>query len=203
MDLFYIVDLAGVFVFAISGALAAREKKLDLFGVFIIAFVTGLGGGTLRDMMMGRTPVFWMQAPIYVGMIFGGTFFAIIFRKKMHYLRKSLLLFDTIGIAFFSIIGTEIALSFSYDLHPIIVISIAAMSACFGGVIRDILCNEIPIIFHKEIYATPCVTGSLVYLGLREINLFDDYISSFIAIAFIIAFRLFAIKRSLELPKIN
>ncbi|CEN39343.1 trimeric intracellular cation channel family protein [Capnocytophaga cynodegmi] len=203
MDLFYIVDLAGVFVFAISGALAAREKKLDLFGVFIIAFVTGLGGGTLRDVMMGRTPVFWMQAPIYVGMIFGGTFFAIIFRKKMHYLRKSLLLFDTIGIAFFSIIGTEIALSFSYDLHPIIVISIAAMSACFGGVIRDILCNEIPIIFHKEIYATPCVSGSLVYLGLREINLFDDYISSFIAIAFIIAFRLFAIKRSLELPKIN
>lgn len=203
MDLFYIVDLAGVFVFAISGALAAREKKLDLFGVFIIAFVTGLGGGTLRDVMMGRTPVFWMQAPIYVGMIFGGTFFAIIFRKKIHYLRKSLLLFDTIGIAFFSIIGTEIALSFSYDLHPIIVISIAAMSACFGGVIRDILCNEIPIIFHKEIYATPCVTGSLVYLGLREINLFDDYISSFIAIAFIIAFRLFAIKRSLELPKIN
>lgn len=203
MDLFYIVDLAGVFVFAISGALAAREKKLDLFGVFIIAFVTGLGGGTLRDVMMGRTPVFWMQAPIYVGMIFGGTFFAIIFRKKIHYLRKSLLLFDTIGIAFFSIIGTEIALSFSYDLHPIIVISIAAMSACFGGVIRDILCNEIPIIFHKEIYATPCVTGSLVYLGLREINLFDDYISSFIAIAFIIAFRLFAIKRSLELPKID
>ncbi|ATA90094.1 trimeric intracellular cation channel family protein [Capnocytophaga stomatis] len=203
MDLFYIVDLAGVFVFAISGALAAREKKLDLFGVFIIAFVTGLGGGTLRDVMMGRTPVFWMQAPIYVGMIFGGTFFAIIFRKKMHYLRKSLLLFDTIGIAFFSIIGTEIALSFSYDLHPIIVISIAAMSACFGGVIRDILCNEIPIIFHKEIYATPCVLGSLFYLGLREVNFFDDYISSFVAIAFIIVFRLFAIKRSLELPKIN
>lgn len=203
MDLFYIVDLAGVFVFAISGALAAREKKMDLFGVFIIAFVTGLGGGTLRDVMMGRTPVFWMQAPIYVGMIFGGTFFAIIFRKKIHYLRKSLLLFDTIGIAFFSIIGAEIALSFSYDLHPIIIISIAAMSACFGGVIRDILCNEIPIIFHKEIYATPCVLGSLVYLGLRELSFFDDYISSLVAIAFIIVFRLYAIKFSLELPKIN
>ncbi|MDO4230123.1 MAG: TRIC cation channel family protein, partial [Capnocytophaga sp.] len=69
MNLFYIVDLAGVFVFAISGALAAREKRLDLFGIFIIAFVTGLGGGTLRDVMLGRTPVFWMQAPIYVGMI--------------------------------------------------------------------------------------------------------------------------------------
>lgn len=203
MDLFYIVDLAGVFVFAISGALAAREKKMDLFGVFIIAFVTGLGGGTLRDVMMGRTPVFWMQAPIYVGMIFGGTFFAIIFRKKIYYLRKSLLLFDTIGIAFFSIIGAEIALSFSYDLHPIIIISIAAMSACFGGVIRDILCNEIPIIFHKEIYATPCVLGSLVYLGLRELSFFDDYISSLVAIAFIIVFRLYAIKFSLELPKIN
>lgn len=203
MDLFYVVDLAGVFVFAISGALAAREKKLDLFGVFIIAFVTGLGGGTLRDVMMGRTPVFWMQAPIYVGMIFGGSAFAVIFRKKIHYLRKSLLLFDTIGIAFFSIIGTEIALSFSYELHPVIVISIAAMSACFGGVIRDILCNEIPVIFHKEMYATPCVAGSILYLALREFSLFDDYVASLIAIAFIILFRLFAIKFSLELPKLR
>lgn len=203
MDLFYFVDLAGVFVFAISGALAAREKRLDLFGIFIIAFVTGLGGGTLRDVMLGRTPVFWMQAPIYVGMIFGGTIFTIIFRKKIHYLRKSLLLFDTIGIAFFSIIGTEIALSFSYELHPVIIISIAAMSACFGGVIRDILCNEIPVIFHKEIYATPCVLGSLMYLGLRELHLFDDYFSSLVAIAFIIIFRLYAIKYSLELPKVN
>ncbi len=203
MDLFYVVDLAGVFVFAISGALAARERRLDLFGVSIIAFVTGLGGGTLRDVMMGRTPVFWMQAPIYVGMIFGGASFAVIFRKKIHYLRKSLLLFDTIGIGFFSIIGTEIALSFSYELHPIIVISIAAMSACFGGVIRDILCNEIPIIFHKEMYATPCVAGSLLYLGLRELSLFSDYVSSLIAIAFIIVFRIYAIKFSLELPKVR
>lgn len=203
MDLFYIVDLAGVFVFAISGALAAREKRLDLFGVFIIAFVTGLGGGTLRDVMMGRTPVFWMQAPIYVGMIFGGASFAIIFRKKIHYLRKSLLLFDTIGIGFFSIIGTEIALSFSYELHPVIVVSIGAMSACFGGVIRDILCNEIPIIFHREMYATPCVAGSLLYLALRELHFFSDYVSSLIAIAFIIIFRIYAIKYSLELPKIR
>lgn len=202
MDLFYAVDLAGVFVFAISGALAAREKKMDLFGIFIIAFVTGLGGGTLRDVLLGRTPVFWMQSPIYVAMIFGGTLFAIIFRNKIHYLRKSLLLFDTIGIAFFTIIGTEIALSFSYELHPTIVVSIGVMSACFGGVIRDILCNDIPVIFHKEIYATPCVVGSLMYLGLKELPFFHDYIS-LITIVFIIAFRIYAIKKSLELPKIG
>lgn len=202
MDLFYVVDLVGVFVFAISGALAAREKKLDLFGIFVISFVTGLGGGTLRDVIMGRTPVFWMKDPTYVAMIFGGMTFAILFRNKIHYLRKSLLLFDTIGIGFFTIIGTEIALTYSFDFHPIIVVSVGVMSACFGGVIRDILCNEIPVIFHKEIYATPCLAGSFIYLGLREIGIFNDYIS-LIAILTIIIFRLYAIKYSLSLPKIK
>lgn len=200
MSLFYIVDLAGVFVFAISGTLAAREKKLDLFGMFIISFVTGLGGGTLRDVIMGRTPVFWMKDPMYVGMIFGGMIFAILLRRKIHYLRKSLLLFDTIGIGFFTIIGTEIALSFPFEFSPAIIVGIGLMSACFGGVIRDILCNEIPVIFHKEMYATPCLLGSVIYLGLREIDFFNDYIS-FIAILAIIIFRLYAIKYSLSLPK--
>ena len=151
---------------------------------------------------MGRTPAFWMKDPTYVAMIFGGMLFAIIFRNKIHYLRKSLLLFDTIGIGFFTIIGTEIALSFPFDFHPSIIISIGVMSACFGGVIRDILCNEIPVIFHKEIYATPCIVGSLIYLGLREIPFFNDYIS-LIAILAIIIFRLYAIKYSLSLPKVD
>ncbi|WP_372472758.1 trimeric intracellular cation channel family protein [Capnocytophaga sp. ARDL2] len=202
MDIFYIVDLIGVFVFAISGALAARDKKLDLFGIFIIAFVTGLGGGTLRDVMLGRTPVFWMQAPVYVSIVFLGFLFAVIFRKKKHHFKKPLLVFDTIGIAFFTIIGTEIALSFHYPLHYTIVVAIGVMSACFGGVIRDILCNEIPIIFHKEIYAIPCVLGSLMFVGIKEISFLHEY-TSLISILFIIVFRYIVIKKSLELPKID
>lgn len=200
MDFFFIVDLVGVFVFAISGALAGREKKLDLFGIFIIAFVTALGGGTLRDMMIGRTPVFWMKEPIYFAMIFFGALFALVLQNKIHYLRKSLLLFDTIGLAFFTILGAEIALSF--NLHPVVVISVATMTACFGGVIRDILCNEIPVIFHREIYATACVVGSIVYLGLKEIGFMSDYIY-LVAIAVIIAIRLLAVKYAFELPKVR
>ncbi|WGU67781.1 trimeric intracellular cation channel family protein [Capnocytophaga canimorsus] len=200
MNFFTIVDYIGVFVFAISGALAAREKKMDLFGIFIIAFVTSLGGGTLRDVMIGRTPVFWMIHPMYITMIFAGAFFAIFLRNKIHYLRKSLMLFDTIGIGFYTVLGAQIAQSFG--LHPIGVISVATVTACFGGVIRDILCNEIPAIFHKEVYATACVIGAITYLGPQEFGYFSDYIY-LIAIAVVIVIRLVAIKYAFHLPKID
>lgn len=200
MDFFFIIDCIGVFVFAISGALAAREKKMDLFGIFIIAFVTSLGGGTLRDMMIGRTPVFWMKEPMYVTMILCGTFFAILLRKKIHYLRKSLMLFDTLGLAFYTLFGAQIATSF--NLNPVAIISVATITACFGGVTRDILCNEIPVIFHKEIYATACVVGAIVYLGVKEI----DYLGNFVYLApiiVVITIRTLAVKFAFELPKIR
>ncbi|MDO5607675.1 MAG: trimeric intracellular cation channel family protein [Capnocytophaga sp.] len=200
MDFFFFIDMIGVFVFAISGALAAREKKMDLFGIFIIAFVTSLGGGTLRDMMIGRTPVFWMKEPMYVAMILGGAFFAILFRNKIHYLRKSLLLFDTLGLAFYTLFGAEIATSFG--LNPIAVVSVATITACFGGVIRDILCNEIPVIFHKEIYATACVVGGIVYLGVKEIAYIGDVVY-LIPIAVVIVIRTLAVKFAFELPKVG
>lgn len=186
--------------FAMSGALTAINKKLDPFGVFIIAFVTAVGGGTLRDIMIGRTPVGWMRDLNYVYLIVIGFFLAVIFRKKLDRLRTSLFLFDTIGLGVFTLIGLEKGLE--TGLHPIICIALGTMTACFGGVIRDILCNEIPVIFRREIYATICIIGGVVFFGLRSINLSQD-ILYLITSLIIIVLRLMAVKFKWYLPALD
>jgi len=200
LDFFYILDLSGTLAFAISGASVAMRKKFDLFGIFIIAFVTAVGGGTVRDILVGRTPAGWMTDLNYIYMVNVGTILAILFRKKMAYLSKTLFLFDTVGLGVFTIIGTEIGMS--YHLTPLISISLGAISAAFGGVIRDILCNEIPVIFRKEIYATACLLGGSLLIFLTYIHL-NKNISYIITIGLIILIRLLAVKFKLALPKIK
>lgn len=163
--MFYLLDILGTMAFAISGVLTALNKRMDPFGVFVIAFVTAVGGGTLRDMLIGRTPVGWMQDLTYVYAITTGFLLAIVFRKKLDRLRVSLFLFDTIGMGVFTLVGLEKGIAI--NLHPVICVALGTMTACFGGVIRDILCNEIPVIFRKEIYATICITGGIVFFLLR------------------------------------
>ncbi len=197
MDIFYSLDILGTIAFAISGTLAAIHKKLDPFGVFIIAFVTAIGGGTLRDILIDRNPVNWMQDLNYVYAIIGATLFAIIIRKKIEYLSTSLFLFDTIGLGIFTIIGTEIGIQQGF--HPIISIILGTITATFGGVIRDILCNEIPVIFKKEIYASACIAGAITFIILSnlEINTNTNYI---ITVLIVICIRLIAVKFKLRLP---
>lgn len=197
MTIFHILDLLGTASFAISGALTAMNKKMDTFGVFIIAFATAVGGGTLRDILIDRNPVTWMSDLTYVYIIFISVIIAIIFRKKIGYLSKSLFLFDTIGLGIFTIVGTEIGIQ--NDLHPLISISLGMMTATFGGVIRDILINEIPIIFHKEIYATACIIGSLTYILLNELPIHQD-IKYIITTLIVISIRLVAVRFKLKLP---
>lgn len=177
--------------FAMSGALTAINKKLDPFGVFIIAFVTAVGGGTLRDIMIGSTPVGWMRDLNYVYLIILGFFLAVVFRKKLDRLRTSLFLFDTIGLGVFTLIGLEKGIE--TGLHPVICIALGTMTACFGGVIRDILCNEIPVIFRREIYATICIIGGVIFFGLKEINLAQDILYLITSLV-IIALRLMAVR---------
>ncbi len=196
-DLFYILDLLGTASFAISGALFAMHKKMDSFGVFILAFVTAVGGGTLRDILIDRNPVGWMQNLTYVYVIFISVIFAIAFRKKIGYLSKSLFLFDTIGLGIFTIIGTEIGIQ--QDLHPIISIALGMLSATFGGVIRDTLANEIPLIFHKEIYATACIIGAIAFLVLEYFHI-PSNINYVLTTCIVIAIRLIAVKFELKLP---
>lgn len=189
--MFHLLDIIGTMAFAMSGALTAMHKKLDPFGVFIIAFVTAVGGGTLRDVMIGRTPVGWMRDLNYVYVIIIGFLLAIIFRKKFDRLRTSLFLFDTIGLGVFTLIGLEKGINIG--LHPVICIAIGTMTACFGGVIRDILCTEIPVIFRKEIYATICILGGIVFFMLKKLNLDNDILYLATSL-FIIAVRLMAVK---------
>jgi len=164
---FYIViDILGTIAFAISGVLVAMEKKLDVFGVLIIAFVTAVGGGTLRDLLIGIRPVGWLTAPITVVIIVATVVFAILFARYLKYFRKSLFLFDTIGIGLYTMVGVEKGLA--ADLLPVMCIFLGTITACFGGVIRDILCNEIPVIFRKEVYATVCLLGGFIYFLLIQ-----------------------------------
>ena len=195
--LFDILDILGTITFAVSGVLTALHKRMDSFGIFIIAFVTAVGGGTLRDVLIGNTPVSWMLDIKYIYIIALAVIFALVFRNRLKHLRNSLFLFDTIGLGVFTIIGIEEGLEIG--LHPIICIALGTMTACFGGVIRDILSNEIPIIFRKEIYATACVIGSVFFLGLSEIGIAENltYISTS---SVIILIRILAIKYNLSLP---
>ncbi|MDF0717558.1 trimeric intracellular cation channel family protein [Muricauda sp. 334s03] len=195
--LYLTIDILGTIAFAISGVLVAMEKRLDLFGVFIIAFVTAIGGGTLRDLLIGNTPVGWMQDLTYVITIFISVVFAIIFVNKLKYLRRSLFLFDTIGIGLYTMVGVEKGLE--AELLPVMCIFLGTMTACFGGVIRDILCNEIPVIFHKEIYATACILGALSYFLIIQFPVKEEY--AYIAgILVVIFLRLLAVRFKISLP---
>lgn len=186
--------------FALSGALTAMNKRLDPFGILIIAFVTAVGGGTLRDVLVGRTPVGWMLNLNYVYVIFIGYILAILFRKRFDKLRKSLFLFDTVGLGVFTLIGLEKGISIG--LHPIICTALGTMTACFGGVIRDILCNEIPVIFRKEIYATICILGGIVFFVLKKANVPDEFIQLVTSLVIIIV-RLLVVKFNWSLPTLD
>lgn len=196
---YFLMDLLGTVAFAISGVLVAMDKRLDLFGVFIIAFVTAIGGGTLRDLLIGNTPVAWMLESTYIITIIGTVVLAIIFREKLRYLRKSLFLFDTLGIGLYTMVGIEKGLN--ANLLPAMCIILGTITASFGGVIRDILCNEIPVIFRKEIYATACVVGGLSYFLLRKLPLGDEYVY-LASILIVIGIRLVAVKYKIALPGI-
>jgi len=196
---YFIIDILGTIAFAISGVLVAMDKKLDVFGVLIIAFVTAVGGGTLRDLLIGIRPVGWLNTPMHLLIIVITVLLAILFVKQLKYVRKSLFLFDTIGIGLYTMVGIEKGLA--ADLSPVMCIALGTITACFGGVIRDILCNEIPVIFRKEIYATVCILGGLVYFLLIQFPI-DNTISYSMAILTIIAMRVLAVRFKISLPNI-
>jgi uncharacterized membrane protein YeiH len=193
------IDILGTIAFAISGVLVAMNKRMDPFGVLIIAFVTAVGGGTLRDIMVGIEPVSWMRNMTFVYVIIGSAIFAVTFRKRISYLRKSLFLFDTIGIGLYTLVGIETGLV--AGLHPIICIALGTMTACFGGVLRDILCNEIPVIFRREIYATACILGGLSYFLMREFLEDRNYLFVIAGLIVIIT-RLLAVRFKISLPSL-
>lgn len=200
MDILRFIDITGVLVFAISGALTARSEKLDFFGIAAVAFVTALGGGTLRDILIGSTPVGWMQDLTYIAMICIGILISIFFRKTVQKLRKTFFLFDTIGIAVFTVLGLQKSLAI--DIHPVIATMMGMISAVFGGVIRDIICNKVPLIFRKEIYALTCLSGAILYVILRHFEIYQNT-NILITVVFIVTFRALVVKNKWQLPNLE
>ncbi len=198
----YYFNLFGVVMFAMSGALAAMDKDMykDLFGISFTAFATSVGGGTLRDIILGAHPIAWVADNNYLIAITAGIILMIILRKQLVKIPKILLVFDSAGIAIYTIIGMEKALAL--DVAPLAAVVMGLFTAVMGGVIRDTLINEIPQIFRKEIYATACIAGALVYLLLKYTSLPDIW-SAVISIVTIIAFRLTAVKFKWSLPKLE
>ena len=199
MTIFDLLDFIGTSVFAISGALAAMRRKFDSFGVLILAAVTAIGGGSLRDVLIGNTPVGWMVHCEYLIIIICSTLIAALFRKRLAYFRKTMFLFDAIGLGIFTIIGFETGMA--VNLHPIICVILGTLSASFGGVLRDVLCNEVPLIFHKEVYASLSIIGAIVFYGLLQTPL-DININYVITSALVVVLRILAVKYEWVLPKI-
>jgi len=198
MNTLYFFDLTGTLVFAISGALSGRGKHLDPFGLFVVGFVTAVGGGTLRDLLIGNTPVGWMRDMNYLIVIIAGVSVTFLLPQFLGKMRRTLFLFDTIGIAVFTVLGMQKTLELG--LHPLIAVMMGTVSAVFGGIIRDTLTNEIPLIFRKEIYALACFFGGLLSLGMGYLGV-ASVVNMFITIAVIIGVRLVAIKYNLSLPR--
>ena len=197
---FMSLDIIGTVAFAVSGALTAMEKRMDVFGISIVAICTALGGGTLRDMLIGNTPVAWLLNLQNFYVALATIVLTIIFRIQLNKLRRSLLLFDTIGMRIFTLIGIQSGISIG--LHPLVCMLLGTITASFGGVIRDILCNEIPLIFDREIYATACLVGGAFYFLLAQYQFSVD-ILSFATIAVIIAVRLMAVYFHWSLPRVR
>ncbi|MEE9407371.1 MAG: trimeric intracellular cation channel family protein [Polaribacter sp.] len=200
MELIYVLDILGTFAFAISGALVASDKKFDLFGVIIIAFVTAVGGGMLRDILINAHPINWIGDLNYFYTIFIAVVFTFLFKSKIAHLSKTMFLFDTIGISVFTLLGLEKGLS--YDLHPVVALIMGMISAVFGGVLRDVLTNKIPLIFEKEIYASACLAGGISYLILNHFEVPKNSIFIISALV-IVLIRLIAVRLHLQLPKIK
>jgi uncharacterized membrane protein YeiH len=197
IKLLHLLDYVGVAVFAISGALAAGRKSLDLLGVVVIAIVTAIGGGTLRDLLLGRT-AFWILDTGYLVTIICAALFTIVYARYRRPPEQALLVADAFGLALFSISGAQIAEALQ---HPgLIIVVMGTITGVFGGMLRDVLCAEIPIILRKgKIYATAVIAGVSLYVVLQKTGV-DRGIASLAGMSTIAGLRLAAIYFKLTLP---
>jgi len=198
MSLIYILDLCAVAVCAITATLEAQRRELDLFGVAVIAVIAGIGGGTVRDILLGRLPVYWIHDPLYVAVGITVAMLTFGLMHKTDIPKNFFLLPDAIGLALFTVIGTSIAMSLR--AHWFIAALMGVITGVFGGVIRDILCNEVPLIFRTDIYATAALIGALLLIALDSMGMTHN-IALICSMFVIVAIRLVAIRWHIHLPR--
>lgn len=194
-----VIDYLGTFAFAISGMRLAARKKFDLFGAYVIGFVTAIGGGTIRDILLNKS-VFWMTEPSYLICTAVALASVILFRRYIVKLEHTLFLFDTIGLGLFTVVGISVTLSHGYNM--LIAIILGAITGSAGGVIRDILINEIPLLFRKDIYAMACVAGGVIYYSCTLLN-FNTIITQLLTMFTVIIIRIVARKTNYSLPTLS
>ena len=191
------IDLFGTAVFAIAGSLAAGRKQMDLFGVVVLALATALGGGTLRDVLLGAHPIFWVADPTYVIVAVSASIVTFVAARYLRLPRQLLLLADALGLAFFTVLGTQRAEA--AEAATAVCIIMGVMTGVAGGMIRDVLAGEVPLILRREIYATASLAGAVVYVGMEAI-VPGPTIAPLVAMVVALALRLAAIRWNLSLP---
>ena len=198
-EILNLIDVLGTIAFTLSGVFAAMQKRLDIFGILVIAFITALGGGTLRDLMIGDLPVAWILDIRYPIIIIATTAAGIVFNRILQNWQRILLVCDALGLGFFTILGLEKGIA--HDLHPVISIALGTITGCFGGVIRDVILRNIPLIFQKEVYATACIVGGCCYF-LLQLTPMDNGRIEFLCISLVFLIRILSVWFGLQLPEI-
>lgn len=192
-----IIEFIGTFAFAISGIRLASAKKFDLFGAFVVGLVTAIGGGTLRDLLFVVVP-FWMDNSFYLWCTLFALIFVMIFHNHLIRLDSAFFAFDSIGLGLFVVVGAEKALNLGFD--PWVAVIMGTITGSVGGVLRDVLINEIPLIFRKEIYALACVIGGIVFVALYNHSSLNLVVIEISTAAVVILVRFLSVKYHLSLP---
>lgn len=197
LTLIYLIAIAAE---AMSGALAAGRRRMDIFGVAVIAFVTALGGGTIRDITLGNFPVGWTGHPEYVYLVIGAGLLTVPLARYLHHVRRAFLVLDGMGLIAFSIIGCTVALEMGYS--GVVVVMAGMMTGISGGILRDILCNQVPIVLQRELYASVSLIVCLAFIGLQALGLHPDLV---IVLCFAggLTLRLLAIWKDWRLPQFS
>ena len=194
-----VIEVIGTIAFAISGIRWAANKRFDWFGGYVVGLATAIGGGTIRDVMLGVTP-FWMTDPLYMFCTAAALIVAVVFRRAVAGLANTWFMFDTLGLALFTVAGLQKTL---YAGHPYwVAILMGCITGAAGGVIRDVLINEIPLIFRKEIYATACILGGVAYYVCHLCGAAPG-ISAAVCFAVVVTVRLAAVKLHISLPHLR
>lgn len=200
MTLLTFITYAGTFVFALTGALKARTGKMDVFGGVVLAFATAYGGGTLRDLLIGLRPVNWINDNIALLLVLGATAITFLFRQNINRFKRTIFFTDAVGLGLFTAAGIETSLQFGINETYALVMGV--ISATFGGLIADILCNAVPNLLKRgELYATACAVGGLLYLACRRTTINSD-LNLFICVIIVVAIRIYSKRRRLSLPEI-
>lgn len=198
MNLIQIFDLFGVATFAMSAAILSRQKNFDGFGVFVLATVTAIGGGTLRDLILGRTPVFWVRDPKYIYVVILAVLLTALLARRKLIPRRGLLIADAFGLAIATLIGTQRSIVIGADLA--ICLMMGVTTGTVGGMIRDLLCTEIPLVLRREIYAVAALAGSFVFYAMIVWLNIDFEISAIFSVITTFGLRIAAIRWNWHLP---